>query len=307
VARAGVPLPARAPVELAARARAAALRGPGIHPAPVDAGPGGFDSWRRTNVHPQKQHGFAIAVVTIPLGDVTAAQLRIFADLASAFADGTLRLTTDQNAVFRWVPASRLADFYAALTATGLGLAGAGTIADVVSCPGAESCRLAVTQSRGLGRLVGDHLRAQPDTAEAVGAADIRISGCPNGCGLHHVAAIGFQGSIRKLGARAVPQYFVMAGGGADAEGAAFGRVVAKVPARRCPEAVDRLVALYRAERQADESLAAFMRRADVAQLKGALSDLETLTDDTAAASDFIDLGEHADFSPEILDGECSA
>jgi sulfite reductase (ferredoxin) len=306
-APAWVPLTAPAPVELTARARAAVLRGPGIHPSPIEAGPGGFDSWRRTNVHPQKQHGFAVAVVTIPLGDVTAAQLRIFADLAAAFSDGTLRLTTDQNAVFRWVPVSRLADFHAALTATGLGLAGAGTIADVVSCPGAESCRLAVTQSRGLGRLVGDHLRAQPDTAESVGAADIRISGCPNGCGLHHVAAIGFQGSIRKLGARAVPQYFVMAGGGADAEGAAFGRIVAKVPARRCPEAVDRLVALYRAERQADEDLAAFMRRADVARLKAALSDLEAISEDTAEASDFIDLAEDKAFTPEVLDGECSA
>src|SRR5213079_1177152 len=108
--------------------------------------------------------------------------------------------------VFRWVKTSDVRALYARLSAAGLALAGAGTIADVVSCPGAESCRLAVTQSRGLGRLVGDHLRAQPDTAEAVGAADIRISGCPNGCGLHHVAAIGFQGSIRKLGARAVPQ-----------------------------------------------------------------------------------------------------
>ena len=178
--------------------------------------------------------------------------------------------------MFRWVRAARLAEFYAALTATGFALANAGTIADVVSCPGAESCSLAVTQSRGLGRLLGDHLRAQADTAESVGAADIKISGCPNGCGLHHVAAIGFQGSIRKLGARAVPQYFVMAGGGADEEGAAFGRIVAKVPARRCPEAVDRLVALYREERQVDESLAAFMRRADIARLKGALSDLES-------------------------------
>ena len=306
-APAGIPLPAPVPAALAARARAAALRGPGIHPAPIEPGPDGFERWRRTNVHPQKQHGFAIAVVTIPLGDVTAAQLRIFADLAAAFSDGTLRLTAEQNAVFRWVPAPRLAEFYAALTATGLGLGGAGTIADVVSCPGAESCRLAVTQSRGLGQLLADHLRAQPDTAEAVGDADIRVSGCPNGCGLHHVAAIGFQGSIRKLGARAVPQYFVMAGGGADADGAAFGRTVAKIPARRCPEAIDRLVAVYREEGQAGESLAAFMRRADLARLKGALSDLETITEDTADASDFIDLAEQTAFTPEVLDGECSA
>lgn len=302
-----IPLPSPAPSELAARAASAQLRGPGIHPAPIDAGRGGFERWMRTNVHPQKQRGFAVAVVTIPLGDVTAAQLRVFADLAGAYSDGTVRLTTDQDAVFRWVPETRLGDFYEALTATGFGLANAGTIADVVSCPGAESCRLAVTQSRGLGRLLGDHLRAQADTAESVGAADIKISGCPNGCGLHHVAAIGFQGSIRKLGTRAVPQYFVMAGGGADAEGAAFGRIVAKIPARRCPEAVDRLVALYQAGRRADEGLAAFMRRADLAGLKAALSDLESLTADTAEASDFIDLAEEKVFAPEVLDGECSA
>jgi sulfite reductase beta subunit-like hemoprotein len=143
--------------------------------------------------------------------------------------------------------------------------------------------------------------------ADAAGVADIKISGCPNGCGLHHVAAIGFQGSIRKLGARAVPQYFVMAGGGADDNGAAFGRIVAKIPARRCPEAVDRLVALYELERQKDEGLAAFMRRADLTGLKAALADLETLTEDTAEPSDFIDLAEEKAFAPEVLDGECSA
>jgi sulfite reductase beta subunit-like hemoprotein len=302
-----IPGPVPTAAELNTRRDSAELRGPGIHPSPIDAGPGGFERWTRTNVHPQKQDGFAVAVVTIPLGDVTAPQLRIFADLASAYGDGTVRITTDQNAVFRWVPAARLAEFYGALTATGFGLGNAGTIADVVSCPGAESCRLAVTQSRGLGRLLGDHLRAQPDVAESVGAADIKISGCPNGCGLHHVAAIGFQGSIRKIGARAVPQYFVMAGGGADAEGAAFGRIVAKVPARRCTEAVDRLVAIYREDRQADESLAAFMRRADIARLKGALSDLEAITEATAEATDFIDLAEDKAFAPEVLDGECSA
>ena len=97
--------------------------------------------------------------------------------------------------------------------AAGLGLAGAGTIADVTSCPGAESCRLAVTQSRGLGRLLEEHLRAQPALIEAADGARIKISGCPNGCGQHHVATIGFQGSVRRIGSRAVPQYFVMVGG----------------------------------------------------------------------------------------------
>jgi sulfite reductase beta subunit-like hemoprotein len=300
---------AAAPAErdLTARAAAAVLRGPGIRPVVPEIGAGAFERWTRTNVRPQKQDGFVVASATIPLGDITSAQIRILADLADAYSDGTLRVTTDQNAVFRWVPSARVRDFYGALAAAGFGLAGAGTIADVVSCPGAESCRLAVTQSRGLGRLLGDHLRARPEVADAAGTADIKISGCPNGCGLHHVAAIGFQGSIRKLGARAVPQYFVMAGGGADANGAAFGRIVAKIPARRCPEAVDRLVALYRLERHKGEDLAAFMRRADLAGLKAALSNLETLTEETAEPSDFIDLAEDKAFAPEVLEGECSA
>jgi sulfite reductase (NADPH) hemoprotein beta-component len=299
--------PPPAVTDLTARAAAAELRGPGIRPLTPAPGAGSFDDWMRTNVRPQRQTGYAIASATIPLGDITAAQLRILADLADAYSDGTLRVTTDQNAVFRWVPVARVNDFHHALRAAGFGLAGAGTIADVVSCPGAESCRLAVTQSRGLGRLLGEHLRARAHVAEAAGAGDIKISGCPNGCGLHHVAAIGFQGSIRKVGARAVPQYFVMAGGGADADGAAFGRIVAKVPARRCPEAVDRLVAVYQAERHLGEGLAAFMRRADLGRLKAALSDLEPITEGTADASDFIDLAEDKAFAPEVLDGECSA
>jgi sulfite reductase beta subunit-like hemoprotein len=299
--------PAPADEDLAARAAAAELRGPGIRPLVPVLDADAFDRWMRTNVRPQKQDGFVIASATIPLGDVTAAQFRILADLASAYSDGTVRVTTDQNAVFRWVPAAHVPVFYRALAAAGFGLPGTDTIADVVSCPGAESCRLAVTQSRGLGHLLGEHLRARPDLSDAAGPADIKISGCPNGCGQHHIAAIGFQGSIRKVGARAVPQYFVMVGGGADAEGAAFGRIVGKIPARRCPEAVDRLVALYRAERHGDEGLAAFMRRADAARVKAALSDLEAITEETADPSDYIDLAEDKAFAPEVLDGECSA
>ena len=292
--------------EIAQRAAAATLRGPGIRPW-TGALRDGFARWSATNLRPQKQDGFVIATATIPLGDLTAAQFRLLADLADAYADGSVRVTIDQNAVFRWVAKERAADLYGALSAAGLGLGGADTIADVVSCPGAESCRLAVTQSRGLGRLLGDHLRERADIANAAGLADIKISGCPNGCGQHHVAAIGFQGSIRRLGTQAVPQYFVMAGGGADDAGAAFGRIVAKVPARRAPEAVDRLVTLFQAERRPDETLAAFMRRADLPLLKATLADLEVLTEHTAVPEDFIDLGESAAFAPEVLDGECSA
>src|SRR3982750_1088683 len=114
----------------------------------------------------------------------------------------------------------------------GLGLAEAGTVADVASCPGAETCRLAVTQSRGLGRLLEEGLRARPDLIAAADGARIKISGCPNGCGQHHVATIGFQGSVRRLGSPRPAARFVLVGGGATDTGAVFGRLAAKIPVR---------------------------------------------------------------------------
>ncbi len=131
-----------------------------------------------------------------------------------------VRVTVDQNLVMRWVRSGQVPGLYRRLAAAGLGLPGAGTITDVTSCPGAESCRLAVTQSRGLARLIGDNLQQQPaKLLRETSDVRIKISGCPNGCGQHHVASIGFQGSIRKLGDRVVPQYFVMIGGGTGQAG----------------------------------------------------------------------------------------
>jgi sulfite reductase (NADPH) hemoprotein beta-component len=290
-----------------ARAASAQLRGAGTRPSLLPITNDTEQRWLRTNVLRQKQRGYSTAIVTVPLGDLTAPQFRIVADLAASYGDGSVRVTVDQNLVFRWVQTERLHAFYQALTAARLAHSGLGTIADVVSCPGAETCRIAVTQSRGLGRLLGEHLRAHDDVAEAAGPGDIKISGCPNGCGQHHIAAIGFQGSIRKLGDRAVPQYFVMVGGGVDAGGAAFGRIAAKIPARRAPDAVERLVRLYQAEHHDGERLFDFLRRADLARVKRALADLEHLSEAEARPDDFIDLAEDTAFAPEVMDGECSA
>jgi sulfite reductase (NADPH) hemoprotein beta-component len=295
------------PVAIEARANAAHLRGAGTRPSLLPITNDSEERWLRTNVRPQKQRGYAMAIVTIPLGDLTAPQFRIVADLAAAYGDGSVRVTVEQNLIIRWVKRDRLHDLYVALDAARLSHSGLGTIADVVSCPGAETCRIAVTQSRGLGHLLGEHLRANPELAAAAGPGDIKISGCPNGCGQHHISAIGFQGSIRKLGARAVPQYFVMVGGGVDTDGAAFGRIAAKIPARRAPEAVERLIALYRAERRDRELLSDYFRRADAVRVKQVLADLESLSDATARPEDFIDLAEDQEFAPVILDGECSA
>ena len=294
--------------DITARVSAGRISGPGITPVvtPKAQAEASYVRWCATNVRPQKQPGYVMAVATVPLGDMTSEQMRVIAELSAAYSDGSVRVTPEQDLLFRWVKVGCARALYGRLAAAGLGLAEAGSVADVTSCPGAESCRLAVTQSRGLGRLVEGHLRERPDLIAAADGARIKVSGCPNGCGLHHIATIGFQGIVRRVGAKAVPQYFVMVGGGAVDDGAAFGRLAAKIPARRIPEAVERLVALYAREKLEGESAPAFFRRVALEIVKPVLVDLERLEEADAIPSDFIDLGEAAEFQPEVMEGECA-
>ena len=282
--------------------------GPGIVPRvePVLAGEE-IEYWMRTNVRPQKQAGYSLVTVTTVLGDMTSAQMRLLGQLALAYSDGTVRVTSDQNVVLRWVPNQQLRPLYARLAAAGLSRAGASTFADVTSCPGAESCKLAVTQSRGLGRLLSDSLDARPDLVAAVPGLDIKISGCPNGCGQHHIAGIGFQGSLRKVGGKPAPHYFVMVGGGVQGGITTFGRHIATVPARRAFDALERLVQLYRNEGSEAEGPLAFFRSVEAPRVKALLADLEKLAPEAASEQDFIDLAEDHAFNPEVMDGECSA
>ncbi len=180
-------------------------------------------------------------------------------------------------------------------------------MADVTSCPGAESCRLAVTQSRGLGRLLEEHLRARPDLIAAADGARIKISGCPNGCGQHHIATIGFQGSVRRLGAKGRAAVLRHGGRRDDASGASFARTAAKIPARRIPEALERLIALYQRDARRARSAPSFFQRVDLLASRGELRDLQRLTEADAVPLDFVDLAETAEFAPEVMDGECSA
>jgi sulfite reductase beta subunit-like hemoprotein len=290
---------------IAALVAATETRGPGIAPRtqPHDGGSGPERAWLASNVRRQKQPGFNIVTVTLPLGDISGGQLRALAALAESYSDGLVRTTPDQNVMLRWVRHLDVDALYARLASAGLGEPGAGSIRDVTSCPGAETCKLAVTQSRGLARLVRESVTEQGAGAEV----KIKISGCPNGCGQHHVAGIGFQGSIRKVGDRVVPQYFVMLGGGAGSDGASFGRLTAKIPARRAPEAVQRLLALYEQQKTPRETATAFFARVDQTRAKAVLADLEHLTIEDARPEDFIDPGDDRAFVPDVQEGECAS
>ena len=299
-----------APLAIAARAATTTVVGPGIVPRVepqlvVDSD--AFARWSATNLRVQKQPGWATVVVTTVLGDLTSAQLRLIGELAEGFSDGDVRVTHDQNFVFRWVRSDDVRELYRSLAAAGLGRPGAGTLGDVTSCPGAESCKLAVTQSRGLGRLLIEELHERQDLVRDVPGLNIKISGCPNGCGQHHVAGIGFQGSLRKIGGRPAPHYFVMVGGGATDAGTSFGRHAMTIPARRGGVAVERLVQLFRDQHAPGESALGFFQRVDLAVVKGALQGLDRLTPEDAEPQDFIDLAEQTAFDPSVQEGECSA
>jgi len=303
--------PAEAPtLQAVAAAASTPVNGPGIMPNTVRLQPlpDAFVRWMRSNVSKQRQAGYYHVTVRLPLGDFTSGQMRVLADLSEAYGDGSMRLTVEQNVLFRWVQRESIEPFYQRLAAAGLSAPDANRLSDVVSCPGAESCRLAVTQSRGLGRAMTEYLSARPELVDLVPSGHIKISGCPNGCGQHHIASIGFQGSVRKLGPRAVPQYFVLVGGGCVDEGTAhFGKVVSKVPVHRLTDALDRLLGLYRDHRQGDEELGAFFRRVPASMATDALKDLSQLLPNEATEQDFIDLAETQAFTPEVMDGECSA
>ncbi len=284
------------------------VRGPGITPrflplADHDA----HARFRRTNVAAQRQPGFSIVTVTVPLGDLSTGRWRALARLSESFANGELRTTPTQNLLFRWVATDQVDALCQQLDALGLAQPDPASLADVGSCPGAESCKLAVTQSRGLAQLINESFTARKTLLDSAEGLEVRVSGCPNGCGLHHVAGIGFQGGMRKVGGRAVPHYFLYVGGDAGGDAARFGRLAAKIPARRVPQAIERIIALYTAGKIAGESITTFLTRVDVPLVKRTLADLDFLDEASASAVDYVDLAESVAFTPEMTEGECAS
>jgi sulfite reductase beta subunit-like hemoprotein len=235
-------------------------------PAPSEAPPPGFDSWRATNVVDQRQPGFCAAFVTVPGGDLSAGQFRALAALVRRFPGVEVRAVITQNLVLRWVRGEWLPELYAFLAEAELAKPGVLGIGDVLGCPGADTCNLALTHSHRLALELGRQLAERGDLALAgdLRGVSIKISGCPNSCGHHHIATIGLHGAVRRVRGRQVPHYQLMLGGEVADGKVTFGRPVMRIPARRVPEAIFRLVALYRAERAEGESFADWIKRKEV-------------------------------------------
>jgi sulfite reductase (NADPH) hemoprotein beta-component len=266
-----------------------------------------FEAFAKTNLRPQKQAGFSSVIVRLPTGDVDPKQFRTLARLVVEYGDGELRTTNEQNLVIRFVPTWQVPALHRELVAAGLGRAGAMTMADVLACPGASSCKIAVTNSKALGGVLTEVLDARPDLTTQVPGLDIKISGCPNGCGQHYSSVIGFQGGMRKVDGKPVPQYFVYVGGGFAPDGPKFGRIAGKVPARRAAAVLERLVALYAEEKKPDETPLSFFSRIEPAKVTARIKDLTELDEKTAKPDDFMDLGENKEFEIVEMEGECAA
>jgi sulfite reductase (NADPH) hemoprotein beta-component len=285
-----------------------APRGPGIVPRFLPTvGDDAGERFRRSNVRRQRQEGFVTVTIAVPLGDLSSGRLRAIASLARSYADGEVRTTPGQNLLLRWVREDDVAALHAGLRRIGLAEPDPDSLADVSSCPGAESCKLAVTQSRGLAQAISLAARADRTLVDRAAGLVVKVSGCPNGCGLHHVAGLGFQGGMRKVGGRPVPQYHVYVGGDPSGSTARFGRMIGKIPARRIVAATARLVDLYEAKREEGESITSWLGRAPTAELRAAIADLERLDEADAEPEDFIDLGESTAFAPVATEGECAA
>jgi sulfite reductase (ferredoxin) len=271
----------------------------------ADAQPQGYLAWRSSNVVDQKQSGYAAAYIRLFLGDITSAQMRSLAALLSRFGDGTIRLTVDQNILVPWVDKRSLPALYAALREIDLALPDAHTAGDATSCPGAESCNLAVTSSRNVARAISERL-AEADVAGAKGltGTTIKISGCPNSCGQHHIADIGWHGAAKSVNGTTYPMYQLHLGGGVDQTGAHFGRQVVKVVARRVPDAVAVLLKLFESDKSEGETPETFFRRVDPKRVVAALGDLTTIA---PAGEEHMDIGEETGFHVAIGAGECAA
>src|SRR5581483_7818334 len=193
-----------------------------------------YTRWETANVVRGVAKGTVSAYAYARLGDVTSEQFRALASIQRDFGV-EVRVTNRQNLVFRGLAEEQLSQLFARLEAIGMSEPGAELARDVVTCPGADTCNLAVTQSRGLGSDIGAALE-EAGLAD-VGGIRINISGCTNSCGQHHISDIGFLGVERRAHGQAAPGYQMLLGGRVGQEQIEFGEKALRLPAKRAGEA----------------------------------------------------------------------
>ncbi|KAA0239106.1 nitrite/sulfite reductase [bacterium] len=267
-----------------------------------------FVAFAASAVRPQKQQGFSTVHVKVRQGDLKPEQFRGLAAILRDYCGGRARTTVQQNIVLRWVRDESLYEVWRRLAAIGLGQPGAHEIGDVVSCPGTDSCKLGITSSMGLNRSIQDRIESLNITDELTRRIRVKMSGCPNSCGQHHIANIGFHGAAMKVGEQQLPAYHVFLGGTYENGSFRIGtQLKVRLPAKRGPDAVERFLALYQGERNPGEEFNAFFDRVGSAPFEQAIADLVLpgeFSDDNRSM--FIDWERAELYQVQRGEGECA-
>ncbi len=260
--------------------------------------------WHHANVVRGAANGSVSAYARADLGDITADQFRALASIQRAFEAG-IRLTNRQNVVFRDLADEQLPSLFERLDAIGMAQPGAELARDVVACPGADTCNLAVTQSRGLAQAIGDRL--EEEGLADVGGVRINISGCTNSCGQHHAADIGFFGAERRADGRSAPGYQMLLGGYVGQEQIHFGDKALRLPAKNAAEGAIRVIRRFVAERTAGETFRGWLDRVGGAPALGAeLRELDVFPGFDEDPDFYTDYGEIGPYATEIGESECA-
>ncbi len=235
------------------------------NPAPEPVNDPIYDQWKKSSVEEQRQDGFNVVYVRVERGDIYAEQWAPLADMSRRYAGGRVRIDQQQNLVFRWVRTASLYDLYSELVDLGMANPGRETIRDIVTCPGTDSCKLGITSSMGLNQALGEKLDELEVTDPLVSKIHIKASGCPNSCGQHHVANIGFHGAVMRGGGGQVPAYeLFIAGSSTDGPVRVGNRVRARVPAKRAPQALEMIIDHYVVNRNDGEEFNEFVDRVGI-------------------------------------------
>jgi sulfite reductase beta subunit-like hemoprotein len=267
-----------------------------------------FERFLESNVKPQRQAGFSAVTVKVTRGDLTPELFRGLAQLMRDFTGGYARTTVQQNLVLRWIRDEALYDVWQRLDELGLAGSGAMEVSDVVSCPGTDSCKLGITSSMGLNQAIQERIESMGITDPLTRRIHIKMSGCPNGCGQHHIGSIGFYGASLKVGERQIPAYIAHLGGNFEGGEVVYGqRLKARLPAKRVPDAVERWIRHYESERNDGETFNEFVGRVGTDDFEALVKDLAMPVEFSLSTLDhFVDWSRSDPYKVERGEGECA-
>ena len=274
-----------------------------------------YEYWRETNVEAQKQEGYYVVFVKPERGNLDGSQFHALADIMRQHTGGRARASQEQNLALRFIPEASLYTVWRELDKIGLAEPGAHSITNVVSCPGTDSCKLGITSSMGLALALREEMNTWNGLLDDKGVNDIRVkmSGCPNGCGLHHIADIGFHGAaIKGPDGQQAPAYELFLGGNYGSNRVEESRVGAripriKIPAKAAPGVLKQIVTYYKSNRQGTENFNQFLDRVGLEELTGVAEAAEKSVQEASPGSDlFIDWERTNLYKLERGEGECA-